>query len=130
MVRRELLQAFPSEIVGRDLFLGKVIGDGHTELEEWLTFQGRHRLIVRGRLDPGARICEECGRQLYSAGGRPYLFPAPPPGADVFESDLRGLIVTESLFQQIDLTPWKKLRKEKLPVLEAPLDGLGVLQNA
>jgi hypothetical protein len=127
LVRTDVLRALPQHAVERDLVLGRIFAADEVLLDDWVTFRGRHRLIIRGSKEVSTRRCTVCDRDLYDAGGKKYLFPQPVPTSEIFESDLWGLIVTENVFSQIDITPWKKLRADRLPVLDAPLDGLGVL---
>jgi hypothetical protein len=61
--------------------------------------------------------------------GKRYLYPAPPPDATLLESDTLGLVMPESVFNTLDLSPWRKAEVHRLPVLDAPLDGFGQLLN-
>jgi hypothetical protein len=65
---------------------------------------------------------------LYYAGfGGGYLYPAPPPGQTIFQSDLCGIVVPEELFRRIDLRKWRMITHEKLAIISPPPDGLGEL---
>jgi hypothetical protein len=124
---RKLLTAIDSNLIERDLYLGRVYGPDGRELEAWATFRGKHRLIVRGSEEAQYRTCEICGRMLYFAMGKSYLYPAPPAGVSVFESDLRGLILAEQAFQQSSLENLRGIHIEKLPAVDVPKDSFGEL---
>jgi hypothetical protein len=130
VARRDFLLSLGEEEVGRDLCLGCVLGPEGQLFNDWVTFIGKHRIIVRGTKHAGARICEECGRQIYFAMGRRYLYPRPPEGVSIFDKGSSGLVVTEALVGRVKLDRWRGLSCLKLPVLGAPLDGLGELAVA
>ena len=128
LISHDLLECLDSSIVSRDLCLGTVFGPNNEPLTEWSTFHGRYRLIIRGTQNAGHRICEECHRDLYFATGTRYLFPTPPHDAEIFESDLSGLVLSPALYDRIDFRKWrKKIHVDKLYVVNKPLDGLGVI---
>jgi hypothetical protein len=56
--------------------------------------------------------------------GDRYLYPSPPLGCDIFESDLFGLILSEKVYSGINFEKWPELVVEQLPVLDTPRDGL------
>lgn len=121
---RDFLLSFGEDAIERNLWIGRVFLSNGKPSENWVTFRGKHRLIVRGSKNAGHRKCPECGRTLYFAMGSRYLCPAPSSDVAVFESDLRGLIVTEQLLSLIKLNQWRKLVVDKLPVQTTPKDGL------
>ena len=125
LVHRALLELIGQEIVRRDLYLGRVFGNGGNEVSDWVTFRGRFGLVVRGTRDAGFRTCSICGRNLYHATGKRYLFPSPPEDATIFESDLSGLIVPVEVYERVTTRKWARIGVDKLPVLEHPVDGLG-----
>ncbi len=127
-IHNELLQLLEKTIVQRDLLLGRVFAEDASCFADWHTFRGRRRQIVRGSKHAGYRVCEECGSTAYSAMGKRYLFPEPPDGVDIFESDLAGLVFRAHLLEHIDLKKYRKLQVDKLHVLDPPPDGLGVLK--
>lgn len=126
---RKLISSFDPSLVHSDLYLGHVFGPDGRELKDWATFRGKHRLIVRGSEDATFRNCNVCGRALYFAMGKSYLYPAPPSGASLFESDLRGLILTEEILMQSGVERIPGIHIEKLAVLDAPKDQFGELTN-
>lgn len=128
IARRAFFVAVGWEEVVRDLEVGTVTTERDRALEEWVTFRGRRKLIVRGSRNVIHRLCPECGRHLYfsSIGGR-YLFPAPPGETVFFESNLCGLLFPERVFEKIKAISLRGLTHEVLPVLHEPLDGLGRL---
>jgi hypothetical protein len=129
IVHRELLEVIGADIVGRDLYIGRVFGKGGKEIRDWVTARGRRRVILRGTTGAGYRLCPMCGRTLYSATGAPYLYPAPPADATVFESDLFGIVVPHEIYERAAAKKWRRLDITKLPILDPPPDGLGVLPD-
>lgn len=121
IARRHLLQELAGEALETDLWLGRVLGADDEEQTEWVTFRGRHPLIVRGSRNVSHRVCGECGRNVYFAMGSRYLCPPPPGGIKVFETDLLGLAV---FGQVITRRPWPSIALETLPIREHAADGL------
>jgi hypothetical protein len=58
---------------------------------------------------------------MYFAMGSHYLYPKPPLGVAIFESDL-SLVVRSDVFTGARKR-WTELEVEELPVLDHPLDG-------
>ncbi|MBI4557402.1 MAG: hypothetical protein HY706_07460 [Candidatus Hydrogenedentes bacterium] len=129
VARKDFLFSLGEDKVGRDLCFGRVFGPEGQLLDDWITFIGKHRIIVRGTKHVSARICEECGRQIYFAMGRRYLYPRPPEGISIFDEGSSGLVVREALVGRVKLNQWRGLACLKLPVLSAPRDGLGDLAD-
>lgn len=127
LIHGELLELIGESIVDRDLYIGHVIGGHGKEVCDWKTFHARCPVIVRGSQEAGYRVCEKCGRNVYCATGRSYLYPAPPGEATVFGSHLYGLVVPRDVFARVSTKQWRMLRVERLPVLAEPADGLGVV---
>ena len=96
-------------------------------IDDWVTYRGKHPLVVRGMDHVGSRTCQSCGRNLYFATGQRYLHPTPPADIPLFQSDLLGLIMPAELLEQVSLTRGmrRNVRIERLPVLNPPPDGLG-----
>lgn len=127
IAQKALLWSLGEAEAQRDLYLGLVYGpDGH-QLEEYVTYHSYPEIIVRGDQHANYRHCIECGRTLYFAMGKKYLYPAPPKGASIYYKGNGGLVITEELFQRLDVTQWHKLAVDALSVLDEPLDGLGIL---
>ncbi|MBI4661415.1 MAG: hypothetical protein HY735_21540 [Verrucomicrobia bacterium] len=127
IARKEFLFALGEDVIRRYLFLGRVFRQDGAELENWVTFHGKHEIIVRGSKHVSFRKCPECGKRLYFAMGKRYLYPEPPKGIEMFDSGCGGLVVTERLVVRITLNKWRKLACIKLPVFSAPKDGLAEL---
>jgi len=127
LVHRELLDLLGKDIVSRDLDLGRVGGDRGNLVDDWVTFRGRCRVIVRGSKNAEYRTCHTCGRTIYFATGKRYLHPAPPADAAIFESQLSGLVVPPDVYKRVAVKKWRMLGVDKLSVLSEPLDGLGEL---
>jgi hypothetical protein len=133
LIRKDFLFSFGEDAIRKDLFLGKLYGPDGNLIEDWVTFRGRGKLIVRGSKRAGFRQCDKCGRNAYYAEGSRYLYPAPPKDVLLFESHLYGLVICQKLFETIDIAAWKKryrrLRVDKLPVLATPKDGFTELTS-
>jgi hypothetical protein len=127
LIHRELLDLIGKDVVNRDLYLGQVTDNRGKVLVDWATFRARKKVVVRGSKEAEYRRCPDCGRILYHAAGTRYLFPAPPEGSTVFESDLSGLVVPAAIYERVSQKRWRRLGVDELPVLEEPIDGLGEL---
>ncbi len=127
LVHTSLIECIGPAVAQRDLYLGKVIGTCGDELKDWFTFRGRRSVIVRGTKKCGFRVCDVCRQTLYSSMGKKYLFPAPPEDATIFEARPGGLIVPDDICQRVSARKWGSIGIVELPVLDEPLDGLGVL---
>jgi hypothetical protein len=124
LARKSFLFAFGDERIKRDLRLGEVFGpDGH-RLDDWVTFRGKRRLIVRGSKHASYRVCPNCGRDVYFAMGTRYLYPEPPKNVELFESDLGGLILPESIATELNIGELAGVTCERLKALGQPKDGL------
>jgi hypothetical protein len=124
---KEFFSKLDANMVERDLYLGRLYDSNGIELKHWATFRGKCRLIVRGSKNAQYRICETCGRTVYFAMGKSYLHPDPSPDVGLFESDLRGLILAETIFQQCGLQNTPGIYVQKLPALAMPKDSFGEL---
>lgn len=127
LIHRELLELFPPAEIGRDLHLGRVHNRFGDVCSEWHTFHGRRKVIFRGSKDAEYRTCEVCGRNIYHARGRPFLFPAPSKDAEIFSSNLSGLVVLPEVAERVTARRWRKVSIEEMPVLDPPPDGFGDL---
>jgi hypothetical protein len=124
LANREFLLSLGTDVVQRDLYLGKVFGPRGNVLDDWVTFRGRRRVIVRGSKNVSHRQCNVCARHVYFAMGSRYLFPPPGSDASIHESDLFGLVVTPELAARVTVNRWPKLGVEELKVVEKPKDAL------
>ena len=127
IIRTDFLNQLGSDVVARDLCIGRLLGPDKRQIEEWVTFRGRHSLIVRGSKNVACRHCTECGRFVYFAMGKKYLYPMPRRDVSVFDSGWGGLVVTESVYRGLNVGCWRKMYADKLPVVNEPFDSLGVL---
>jgi len=127
LIHRELLDLIGVEIVERDLFIGRVVGNHGKAIDDWATFRGREVVIVRGSQDAKYHTCPECGRNNYYAAGKQYLYPRPMGHATIFESDLHGLIVPTDVCERVMTRKWRRLNVDRLPVVDDPPDGLGII---
>ena len=124
---KAFLDAIGTNLAQRELYLGRVYGPDGKELTEWATFRGKHRLIVRGSKNVSHRRCTECGRDVYFAMGKKYLYPSPPPSVSLFGANLVGLVVTEDVFSRSGIEKWQGIYIDKLCVADVPKDSLGEL---
>lgn len=131
IARKDFLLALGEETVRRDLYLGRLFDPDGKLLNNWVTFHGRKKLIVRGSKHVTYRKCQRCGEHVYFAMGEKYLYPQPPGDAKIFD-DGGGIVLTEEIFEQIrpNLKRWRKLAVDKLPVLTKPNDKLPKLELA
>ena len=123
IAHRSLLASLEKE-VGKCLYIGKVYGPRGELLKDWATFRGKRRLLIRGSEHVAYRKCTECGRSVYFATGPRYLYPAPPNDIALFESDLRGLIMSEEAFGKSQLDESQGVDIDELTLPASPLDGL------
>ncbi len=123
----KLLSALDPILVKTDLFIGSVFGPTGEKLDDWRTFRGRQRLLIRGTEDANYRICEECGRVLYFSMGKPFLFPNPRAEINIFESHVRGIVMTERAFLRSELKEFPGIHVSKIFVANEPIDGFGDL---
>lgn len=134
LARRDFLSLLGEKNVSKCLMLGAVMDSTGKSIDGWATVRGRHRIIVRGSLKQGferyvgTRSCEACGNLIYFAYPPKYLYPAPDPAVAIFQSQLGGLVVRPDLIAHLDLKRTKGFGIEKLKVLDAPRDGLGLLE--
>lgn len=127
LVRASFLAALGPAVISRDLLIGRLLGPDGALVDDWVTFRGRYRVLVRGSKNISYRRCTDCGRHVYFAMGKRYLYPQPPDDAEVFESDLLGLVVRGDVFSRLALATWPKIQLDKLGVPTAPKDSLGPL---
>lgn len=131
VVYKPFLDRLPAHLIERDLYLGRVYNIDGSLIDDWVTYRGKRRLIIRGTKEAGYRTCTDCGRHVYFAMGKKYLYPKPPDDVTIFErAGGGGFIIPQDLFTQLDLGKWRKLSIDKLPVLDVPTDGLGELSHA
>lgn len=126
IARNGFLFRLPIDVLRRDLYLGKVLNARGKVLDDWVTFRGRRRVIVRGSEHASYRVCDVCGRYVYFAMGKKYLFPAPPSDAVILQG-IYGLVLPKNLFNELHVDDWPGLYVDELPILAEPLDGLGDL---
>jgi hypothetical protein len=129
VARKDFLFSFGENLVRQHLYLGHVFGPDKRPLDNWMTFIGRHRIIVRGSRNAGVRRCSECGRNVYFAMGPLYLYPEPPPDIAIFDAGNGGLVINGDLVRRVNLNAWRQLDCTKLTVLASPKDGLHELKG-
>jgi hypothetical protein len=119
--------------VQHDLMLGKLYGQSGALIKGWVTFRGRHPVIIRGSLKAGyeqyvnTRICETCGNRLYSAFAPHYLYPPPDQSIPILQSDVGGLLIQHEIANNLKIKRKKGFGIELLNVVKNPKDGFGIL---
>jgi hypothetical protein len=129
IAQKDFLFSFGEKLVRQYLYLGRVLGPDRRTLENWVTFVGRNRIIVRGTRNASVRRCSECGRSAYFALGEFYLYPAPPEDVPILDAGSGGLVVSDKIVRIHDLDGWRQLGCRKLCVQDTPKDGLGTLNT-
>lgn len=129
IAKKSFLYAVGESIVNEHLYTGRVFGPSGELLTDWISFNGKYKIILRGSENVGVRRCDECGRNVYFATGKRYLYPTPTGGVRIFHAGNGRLIMTEDLVMRLNLNAWRKLECTKLPVLSCPLDGLVDLKS-
>jgi hypothetical protein len=129
LARVDFLQALGEHETTGSLFLGQVILDNGKRATGWTTFNGKHRVLVRGSRNSRFRRCDTCGLVLYFASGRQYLHPEPATGIDIFDAGYGCLVVTPAVFSRLDGVHLQRIHAVRLPVLSAPRDGFGELTS-
>jgi hypothetical protein len=124
VARRDFLQSLGGEVVDNCLYIGRVFRQGTGPIADWVTFHGKHRIIVRGSKHAGVRRCSECAEPVYFSLGKQYLCPRPGENIEMFYRVPGGLVITEALVQRIQANRWRELIIRKLPVLDTPRDGI------
>lgn len=135
LARRDFLYLFGEENVARDLMLGTLYGPDNKPIKDWVTWRGQHRVVIRGTdgkgyTGPGHkyvgyRYCEACGNLHYNALGHRYLSPEPEADAQLFESDLSGLVVSAGFADKLGIMRQPRFGIERLKVLDPAPDGYG-----
>lgn len=125
---KEFLAQFGWDNVSQSLWLGKLCDRHGVELADFVTFKGKEKpLIIRGTTPRSyGGSCEVCGKTRYfplPVKGR-YLTEASLTGAQLYESNLKQLIVNETMYKRVDRKKYRALGFSKLPVIKEPLDGL------
>lgn len=127
VARKDFLAELGDTAVRKYLFVGRVIGPDGEVFKDWVTFRGKHLIIVRGSKEAGYRICDVCGQPAYFAMGKKYLYPVPPAGVSIFDKFNGGLVVSPEIMERVTLNRWRKLKCVKLPVVSVPKDSLPAL---
>ncbi len=134
IARKEFLYALGDEVVQKYFYTGPVANESGRQLSNWVSYHTKYDSPVRGSAEAAAyHICPQCQRLAYFALGKPYLYPAPPEGIEVFGHSV-DLIVTEDLARKLKdaaklKSNWKRIKFTDLTVLEAPRDGLGEIDS-
>jgi hypothetical protein len=129
IARKDFLFAFGEELARQHLYLGQVFDPSGSPMEDWITFVGHHKIIIRGSKNVTVRCCSECGRNVYFGMGQFHLYPQPSYGVSIFDAGNGILVISKDLVRRINLNKWRKLDYMELPVLETPKDGLAELKE-
>lgn len=107
---------------------GKLSSDGGTQLFDWVTFRHEKRTILRGSKHVSFDQCDECGKIHYFAIGTKHVVRHQWSNKIVAQSNYGGLLLTQTLFDQISDVKFQSVSKEKVKILDEPLDDLGFLR--
>jgi hypothetical protein len=124
VARSDFIRELPQSVI-RQLYLGNLLDESGEVLPAFRTVRAEHSIIVRGSTNVTCRLCPECGRPVYYAGGKRYLCPEPGHDQQVLASDLSGLVLPQALFRSIDWRyPKRLVLVERLSVVDPPADGM------
>lgn len=123
IIRREFLRLFESE-ARKHLNIGRVFDRHGNVLIGFVSFVGEKPLPIRGGPESDHRICEACGRFVYSPDSRRYFMRSDLTGQPLYYVSPCGLAMTAGLVERIDRRIWKGIWIEKLPVRDIALDGI------
>jgi hypothetical protein len=128
LMNEKLLGLLDSQSVSTDLILDPVYDLDGVLVEEWKAFRAKERVIIRGSKNVTCRVCTECGRNVYFAMGKRYLFPAPSGKRRILGSDLYGLVIPQNDFDRFERKELTGVTIDKLEVREVANDGLGAIR--
>lgn len=121
------------ELLGKDeidcLKLGKLAVPSGNIINEYNTFVGVERVILRGNRESEHQICIACGSLIYTYLPResPYLtLSQVTSGRSIYEIESMQLLVNESIRERIGDRWSDKISFYEVPILAAPLDGLPI----
>jgi hypothetical protein len=130
LIKHSFLRTLVEEAeIQADLFLGRVVNSEGDELDDWATFRGRRRLIIRGSKNVAYRMCSECGRDVYFAMGKPYLHPRPPEDAALYQAGQAGLLLPIDAVDARSVKRWPGLYADRIKVAHVAMDGLPALTH-
>lgn len=126
VAQKSFLIRLGKERVARDLQLGAITSPAGP-LSDWVTFVGRQHVLVRGSKNVSYRACSSCGRTVYFAMGKHYLFPKPEACAEIYDSGWGGIVIPKELSTILGFEKDAGVLVETLEVLDEPCDGLPLL---
>jgi hypothetical protein len=127
LINEAFLASFDIQSRSADLLLDPVFDLQGQIVEGWKAFRGKERVIIRGSKNVTCRICDKCGRNVYFAMGKRYLYPAPSAGRRILGSDLFGLVIPMKDYQRFLRKEWPGVTIDNLTVRESASDGLGAI---
>jgi hypothetical protein len=126
---REIL----SRIGSFDFVFGTVVNEEGESIPGLLTATTAKRIVPRGTCESIQIQCEKCHGLHYVAKpfGQSYILRAelPPPVRIAMTQSMRILVTDAQLNRLNDMISWQHLRKERIAVLDQPLDGLDHLTS-
>ncbi|UCC31769.1 MAG: hypothetical protein JSU86_05730 [Phycisphaerales bacterium] len=126
LIRNDFLKLLGEE-AQRWLHIGRVFDSKTRLIREWSTFIGERPIEIRGGPDSYGRLCEECGRYLYTEGEDPklmHIHRASLSDQPIYEANAAALLLTPGLYERIRGKKWKGVWITRLPVYDGPLDGI------
>ncbi len=128
IIRLDFLALFEEEF-RHQFTVGRVLDREGQEIAGFATFVPRKPLIIRSNDPWGYRVCEGCGRFVYTHWGSREDFVEYITRDSIGSERLYGLggsrlIMTAELRERIVVGDWTNLFIRELPVLDQPLDGI------
>jgi hypothetical protein len=123
IIQRDFLARLGIDPGSERLALGKVFDRHQQVLDNFLTFHGAIRPIIRGDTRSRYRRCDVCGRRIYSPMGKQYLLGEKLLPGQIYESNLNDLIVRGELLDRIKHVKSLDLAVLELPIFDSPEDG-------
>lgn len=120
----DFLFLFGKNTILNHLYTGSIFNLKGLKLPNFVTFYGKYSIIVKGTKNVTYRKCELCGRILYFAMGKKYLYPAPESNILIFDSGNGGLVIKEDLIKNIAKDQYSKLTISRLNVCKKPIQGI------
>jgi len=121
--RIDFLQTIGIDLFREHFYIGRVVNDKGVTCDDFVSFRGKHWLLIRGNERSTYRRCEACGGHLYFPIGDHYLLADRLTDAPLYGCNLGGFIADEEVYKRITNRKWELVEFVELPVLDKPQDG-------
>lgn len=129
IIRNDLLELFSSMFdVRAQMVLAPIKNASGKTVETHQVFSCLNKIVIRGDIRSGFRVCDKCKTLSYAPVGKRYVTTTMPPGVSIAESQYNHLVVNENAYQRIAEKKIKHLRAEKIPYVTTPQDGLDMIE--